>query len=99
MSKYTTSSSLILTFRAFSLKLIGNYGLQNKREVWRLQLVLAKVRKASRILLTLNESDPRRNFEGEYFLKKEYPPCFRTRGGFSLLAFNIKYDYNLTFSR
>merc|ERR1712151_357280 len=35
------------------LRLIGSYGLKNKREVWRLQLTLAKLRKAARVLLTL----------------------------------------------
>jgi small subunit ribosomal protein S9e len=30
------------------LKLIGEYGLRNKREVWRVRLALAKIRKASR---------------------------------------------------
>lgn len=47
------------------LKLIGQYGLRNKREVWRVKLVLAKIRKASRELLTLDERDPRRLFEGK----------------------------------
>lgn len=28
----------------FRLKLIGTYGLKNKREVWRLQMTLAKLR-------------------------------------------------------
>ncbi len=30
------------------LKLVGTYGLRNKREVWRIQLTLAKLRKAAR---------------------------------------------------
>merc|ERR1712088_1133853 len=38
------------------LKLIGEYGLRNKKEVWRVKLTLAKVRKAARVLLTLDES-------------------------------------------
>ena len=46
------------------LKIIGQYGLRNKREVWRVKLVLAKIRKAARELLTLDERDPRRLFEG-----------------------------------
>ncbi len=48
------------------LKLIGQYGLRNKREVWRVKLVLAKIRKAARELLTLEERDSRRLFEGNY---------------------------------
>ena len=46
------------------LKLIGEYGLRNKREVWRVKYTLAKIRKAARELLTLDEKDPRRLFEG-----------------------------------
>ncbi|NXY81111.1 RS9 protein, partial [Alcedo cyanopectus] len=45
------------------LKLIGEYGLRNKREVWRVKFTLAKIRKAARELLTLDEKDPRRLFE------------------------------------
>ena len=42
------------------LKLIGEYGLKNKREVWRVKYTLAKIRKAARDLLTLEDKDPRR---------------------------------------
>jgi len=52
------------------MKLIGEYGLKNKREVWRVQLALAKIRKASRVLLTLDEKDPRRVFEGAAILRR-----------------------------
>ncbi|EZG88352.1 40S ribosomal protein S9 [Gregarina niphandrodes] len=52
------------------LKLIGEYGLKNKREVWRVQLVLAKIRKAARELLTLDENDPKRLFEGHALLRR-----------------------------
>ena len=47
------------------LKLIGEYGLRNKREVWRVKYTLAKIRKAARELLTLDEKEPRRLFEGK----------------------------------
>ena len=47
------------------LKLIGEYGLRNKREVWRVKYTLAKIRKAARELLTLEEKDTRRLFEGK----------------------------------
>merc|ERR1711943_140930 len=41
------------------LKLLGEYGLKNKREVWRVNLQVAKMRKAARELLTLDEHDQR----------------------------------------
>ena len=46
------------------LKLIGEFGLRNKREVWRVKYALTKIRTAARELLTLDEKDPRRLFEG-----------------------------------
>ena len=52
------------------LRLIGLYGLRCKREVWSQQLVLAKLRKAARILLTMDEEDPRRIFEGEALIRR-----------------------------
>merc|ERR1711862_14301 len=52
------------------LKLIGEFGLRNKREVWRVKLALAKIRKSARILLTLEEKHPRRLFEGNALLRR-----------------------------
>ncbi|KAF7492483.1 40S ribosomal protein S9 [Sarcoptes scabiei] len=52
------------------LKLIGKYGLRNKREVWRVKYTLAKIRKAARELLTLDEKDPKRLFEGNALLRR-----------------------------
>jgi len=52
------------------LKLVGTYGLKNKREVWRVQLTLAKLRKAARELMTLDEQDPRRLFEGDALIRR-----------------------------
>lgn len=46
-------------------KLIGEFGLRNKREVWRVKYTLTKIRTAARELLTLDEKDPRRLFEGK----------------------------------
>jgi len=46
------------------MELLGKYGLKNKREVWRVQLTLARIRKAARDLLTLEDKDPRKIFEG-----------------------------------
>lgn len=47
------------------LKIIGEYGLRNKREVWRVKYALAKIRKAARELLTLEEKDEKRLFQGK----------------------------------
>ena len=52
------------------LKIVGAYGLRNKREVWRVQLTLAKLRKAARELLTLEPTDPRRAFEGDALIRR-----------------------------
>merc|ERR1719379_491837 len=52
------------------LKLIGEFGLRNKREVWRVKYTLAKIRKAARELLTLEDKDPRRLFEGNALLRR-----------------------------
>merc|ERR1712183_596088 len=52
------------------LKLIGEFGLRNKREVWRVKYSLAKIRSAARDLLTLEEKDPRRLFEGNALLRR-----------------------------
>jgi small subunit ribosomal protein S9e len=46
------------------LKLIGEYGLRNKKEVWRVKYTLARIRKAARELLTLDEKSSKRLFEG-----------------------------------
>mmetsp|Transcript_2334 Transcript_2334/g.4830 ORF Transcript_2334/g.4830 Transcript_2334/m.4830 type:complete len:193 (-) Transcript_2334:69-647(-) len=52
------------------LKLVGEFGLRNKRELWRVQVAFAKIRKAARELLTLEEKDPRRMFEGNALLRR-----------------------------
>lgn len=52
------------------LKLVGEYGLRNKRELWRVQYVLSRIRNAARHLLTLDEKNPRRIFEGEALLRR-----------------------------
>lgn len=44
--------------------------MRNKREVWRVQLVLSKIRASARILLTLPKQDPKRQFQGECLLRK-----------------------------
>lgn len=64
------------------LKIIGEYGLRNKREVWRVKYTLARIRKAARELLTLEEKDPKRLFEGEslYFDSSFFFTCHAAGG-------------------
>ncbi len=52
------------------LKLVGEYGLRNKRELWRVQAVLSKIRNAARTLLTLEDKDPKRIFEGNALMRR-----------------------------
>merc|ERR1712118_524447 len=54
------------------LKMVGQFGLRGKRELWRVQLKLSQMRKAARTLLTLDEDDPRRMFEGEALLRQRH---------------------------
>merc|ERR1719265_444506 len=42
------------------LMLVGEYGLKNKRELYRINVALSKIRKAARVLLTYPEKDLRR---------------------------------------
>merc|ERR1719436_1879619 len=52
------------------LKIVGQYGLKNKREVWRVMYALAHIRSAARHLLTLEEKDETRIFQGEALLRR-----------------------------
>ncbi|KAF9158301.1 40S ribosomal protein S9 [Actinomortierella ambigua] len=52
------------------MKLIGEYGLRNKREIWRIGYTLSNIRRAARELLTLDEKDPRRLFEGNALIRR-----------------------------
>ncbi|CAE7205614.1 unnamed protein product [Rhizoctonia solani] len=52
------------------LKLAGEYGLRNKREIWRISLVLSKIRRAARELLKLEAKDPKRLFEGNALIRR-----------------------------
>ena len=63
---------LMLFSHYHRLEIIGKYGLRNKREVWRVQLILARIRKAARDLLTLEEKDPRRLFEGAALMRRMF---------------------------
>merc|ERR1712212_627007 len=50
--------------------LVGEYGLRNKRELWIVKMFLAQIRKAARELLTLDEKDSRRLFQGNALLRR-----------------------------
>ncbi|KAM7269838.1 hypothetical protein ACFE04_025335 [Oxalis oulophora] len=52
------------------LKLVGEYGLRNKRELWRVQYALSRIRNNARMLLTLDEKNPRRIFEGDALMRR-----------------------------
>merc|ERR1719281_1486434 len=52
------------------LKLVGEFGLKNKKEVWRVKYTLAKIRKRARELLTMDEKNPKRLFEGNALLRR-----------------------------
>merc|ERR1719335_841442 len=52
------------------LKLLGEYGLKNKKELYRVNMVLLKIRKAARTLLTLPEKDPRYIFQGNALIAR-----------------------------
>ncbi|KAI0800477.1 hypothetical protein C8Q74DRAFT_1364203 [Fomes fomentarius] len=52
------------------LKLAGEYGLRNKREIWRIGLILSKIRRAARELLKLDDKDPKRLFEGNALIRR-----------------------------
>ena len=52
------------------MKLLGEYGLKNKREIWRVNLQVAKIRSAARELLKMDEHDPKRIFEGAALLRR-----------------------------
>lgn len=52
------------------LKLCGQYGLRCKREIWRVNMTLSKMRKTARILLTLPDTHPRRQLEGSALLRR-----------------------------
>ncbi|KAK9448591.1 40S ribosomal protein uS4 [Limtongia smithiae] len=52
------------------LQLAGEYGLKNKHEIYRIGYQLSKIRRAARDLLTLDEKDPKRLFEGNALIRR-----------------------------
>ncbi len=52
------------------MKIVGEYGLKNKREVWRVQYAMAKIRTAARHLLTMDDKSEARMFQGEALLRR-----------------------------
>mmetsp|Transcript_58305 Transcript_58305/g.127844 ORF Transcript_58305/g.127844 Transcript_58305/m.127844 type:complete len:193 (+) Transcript_58305:51-629(+) len=70
------------------MKIVGEYGLRSKRELWRVALSLSKIRTAARFLLTLDEKAEARIFQGEAMLRR------MMRFGF-LLENERKLDYVL----
>ena len=44
--------------------------MRNKREIWRISLVLSKIRRAARELLKLDAKDPKRLFEGNALIRR-----------------------------
>ncbi|KAG6551132.1 hypothetical protein Mapa_007367 [Marchantia paleacea] len=50
------------------LKLVGEYDLRNKHELWRVQYALSKIRNNARQLLTLENKNIHHIFEGENLL-------------------------------
>jgi len=49
---------------------VGQFGLRGKRELWRVQMALSKIRNAARELLTLDMKDPKRIFEGTALMRR-----------------------------
>lgn len=52
------------------LKLAGEFGLKNKREIYRIGFQLSKIRRAARDLLTRDEKDEKRLFEGNALIRR-----------------------------
>lgn len=52
------------------LKIAGEYGLRNKREIYRITFQLSRIRRAARQLLTRDEKDQRRLFEGNALIRR-----------------------------
>ena len=62
------------------LRLVGQYGLRCKREIWRINVVLSKMRRTARLLLTMSENHPRRLLEGQALLRRCHDLGFLEEG-------------------
>ena len=62
---HTVRHILSVTTNKFFVKVVNPFS-----QVWRVKYTLAKIRKAARDLLTLEEKDPRRLFEGNAILRR-----------------------------
>merc|ERR1712194_73241 len=71
------------------MRTVGTFALKNKREVWRVQYALTKIRAAARSLLTLDEKDENRIFMGAALLRR------MTRLGLLNYDTECKLDYVL----
>ena len=69
---------------------MGEYGLRNKRELWRVQMALSKMRNAARNLLTEDEGSTRRLFEGErggvYLVTQRESPSYEDEDSLKRLS-------------
>eukprot|EP00758_Cryptobia_borreli_P012175 Tbor_TRINITY_DN5722_c0_g3::TRINITY_DN5722_c0_g3_i7::g.19996::m.19996/K02997/RP-S9e, RPS9; small subunit ribosomal protein S9e len=52
------------------LRMCGQYGLRCKREIWRVNMTLSKMRRTARTLLTLPDTNQRRLLEGSALLRR-----------------------------
>jgi len=62
------------------LRLIGQYGLRCKAEIWRVNVVLSKMRRTARLLLTMPETHQRRTLEGAALLRRCHDLGFLEEG-------------------
>ena len=68
---YATPRTPYVKTRILSeLELMGKNGLRNKREIYKARFMLSNIRTTAKTLLTMEESNPKRKFEGEALLRR-----------------------------